>query len=124
MKLLDDVDLNNFASNFEEQQQLLLICIKLSDYDMGLEEEEEYVWDLEKKLIAKTNNCAFAHYDGHEWGGGFAKIFIYSSDVNKLYQHLYKTLKKFKFTQKSEIVLQYKLEPIDQFVINPNKLPD
>lgn len=123
MKLLEDADLENMVSPFPDHTQLLLICIKLSNDDMGMEIEEDYVWELEEKLITLLADCDFAHYDGHEWGGGLAKIFLYSSDVDRLYKLAHKLLKNYNFTPDSKIILDYEGAE-NQFIIDPNKLPD
>jgi phage gp16-like protein len=111
-------------SRFPEHEQLLLVTLKLSDSDMGSDEDTEYVENLEEKLIQKVEALDFAFWDGHEFGGGFAKIFLYTSDVDQLYKALYKTFKNINFTLGSCIVLQYSQTPMEHFVIDPNKLPD
>lgn len=111
-------------SRFPEHEQLLLISLKLSDGEMGSDDDEDYVEDLENKLVKKVENLDYAFWDGHEYGGGFAKIFLYSSDVDKLYKTIHKTLKNINFTPGSLIILQYSQNPMEHFIIDPNKLPD
>lgn len=112
------------VSRFPEHEQLLLINLKLSDGETGTEDDNEYVESLEQKLVEKVENLDFAFWDGHEYGDGYAKIFLYSSDVDKLYKAIYKTLKNINFTPGSMIILQYSQTPLDHFIIDPNKLPD
>jgi len=91
---------------------------------MGSSEDEEYVEGIEEKLIQKVEELDFAFWDGHEYGGGYAKVFLYTSDVDKLYKSIYSTLKKINFTPGSLIILQYRHKDMDHFIIDPNKLPD
>jgi hypothetical protein len=112
------------VSPFPDHKQLLLICLKLSDNEMGSEVDDEYVEELERQLISLTEELDFAHWDGHEYGGGYAKIFLYCTDVDLLYKASFKLLKHFQFTPASQIILQYGPPGSDQFVINPNKLPN
>jgi hypothetical protein len=112
------------TTRFPEYEQLLLLSLKLSDSETGGEEDLEYVESFEEKLVEKVESLDFALWDGHEYGGGYAKIFLYTSDVDKLYKSLYKTLKNLNFTPGSMIILQYKQTPMEHFVIDPNKLPD
>jgi hypothetical protein len=111
-------------TRFPDHEQLLLISLKLSDGEMGSADDEDYVEDLERKLAKKVEDLDFAFWDGHEYGGGYAKIFLYSSDVDKLYKTIYKTLKNINFTPGSLVILQYSQTPLDHFIIDPNKLPD
>lgn len=123
MKQIDEAK-KDTPTRFPEHEQLLLISLKLSDGDMGSIDDEEYVEDLERKLAKKVEDLDFAFWDGHEYGGGYAKIFLYSSDVDKLYKTIYKTLKNINFTPGSLVILQYSQTPMDHFIIDPNKLPD
>ncbi len=112
------------ASAIPDQQQLLIVSLKLSDGETGNQDDNEYVEDLEQKLVEKVEELEFAFWDGHEFGEGYAKIFLYTTDVDLLYKELYKTLKNVNFTPGSLIILQYKQSPIEHFVIDPNKLLD
>ncbi len=123
MRMTDETP-KNTQSRFPEHEQLLLISLKLSDSEMGSSEDEEYVEGIEEKLIQKVEELDFAFWDGHEYGGGYAKVFLYTSDVDKLYKSIYSTLKKINFTPGSLIILQYRHKDMDHFIIDPNKLPD
>jgi hypothetical protein len=122
MKLLTEEDLENLPRIDDGLDQLLLICIKLSDSELGSELDDEYVESLEMPIIKLLENTDFARYDGHEYGGGYAKIFLYSDDIDRLYKLLYKHLQAFNFTSGSQIILQYSTQ--DKFVIDPHKPSD
>ena len=121
MKLLTEEELAKLPRIEDGLDQLLLIYLKLSDSELGSELDDEYVESLESPIINLLEMVDFARYDGHEYGGGYAKIFIYSNDLDSVYKLLHKSLKAFAFTPGSKIVLQYSQEEADQFVIDPLK---
>lgn len=124
MKVLTEEEIDKLPKIDDGLEQLLLICIKLSDNDMGNDLDDEYVEGLEMDLIQMVDGLDFARYDGHEWGGGFSKIYIYTNEVDRLYKHLFKKLKAFSFTPGSHIILNYDKDQKEFFCIDPTKQPD
>ena len=73
-------------------QEALFIRIRLSDDDLGSARDDERVYALEKAIeIALTDKHA-GHFDGHEFGGGWATVFCYGESATQLFEAAVSTL--------------------------------
>lgn len=67
------------------QQQALIIHLKLSDEEFGTEDERTELYNIEEQLRkAIDDKSAGYEVDGHEFGGGFCKLYLYGPDANVL----------------------------------------
>ena len=69
------------ATNTEEA---VLIFLKLSDDGFGEYEEREAIFDLEEKVEAAVKENNAGEYDGHEFGDGWGKLYVYGADARRL----------------------------------------
>lgn len=67
-----------------EAEHSLVLWLKLSDAAFGDIAEREVIFAIEDELSEGITKRAVGEYDGHEFGDGFARIFMYSSDVDAL----------------------------------------
>ena len=66
-------------------QQALLVYLKLSDDDIGAEEEESAILALELGMERVVRETGVGSSDWHEVGGGYYKLFLYGRDAEKLF---------------------------------------
>lgn len=65
-------------------EEAVLIFVKLSDDSFGEFEEREAVFDLEERVEFAAKTSGVGEYDGHEFGGGWGKLYLYGPDANRL----------------------------------------
>jgi hypothetical protein len=65
--------------------QALLVYLKLSDDDIGEEEEETAILGLELGLERMVRENGVGTYEWHEVGGGYYMLTMYGPDVEKLF---------------------------------------
>lgn len=65
-----------------EEQQAVIIVLKLSDDDFGSFEERESLFDLEERVRSAIQPQG--EYDGHELGRGWARLYLYGPDCRRL----------------------------------------
>lgn len=71
----------NHLSEMTGREHALIVRLKLSDDSFGNLEEREAAFGIEDSLVDALKG-EVAVVDGHEFGGGFATIFLYGADVN------------------------------------------
>lgn len=65
--------------------QALIIHLKLSDEDLGTDEDDDAVQALEDNLERAISAAAAGELDGHEFGGGECVIFLYGPSADLLF---------------------------------------
>lgn len=65
-------------------EQALLVFVKLSDDGFGEYGEREAIFDLEEKIEAAVKESNVGEYDGHEFGNGWGKLYVYGADARRL----------------------------------------
>lgn len=88
-------------------EHAVLVFIKLSDDDFGAEDEREKIFALEEKLIQSIEEFRAGEYDGNEFGGGHATLYMYSHDADVLYDVVIKHFEGLDFIQDSYIIKRY-----------------
>ncbi len=58
--------------------------MKLSDDGFGEYEEREAIFDLEERVEGVVQTAGAGEYDGHEFGGGWGKLYLYGPDARRL----------------------------------------
>lgn len=77
------------------KQQAVLVFLKLSDDEFGSFEEREAILDLEERIEATFQADEAAEYDGHEFGAGWARLFLYGRDCRQLTERVLPLLRDF-----------------------------
>jgi hypothetical protein len=88
-------------------EQALLVYLKLSDDDIGEEEEENAILSLELQLERMIREQGLGTYDWHEVGGGYYKLFMYGPDADKLFRTVLPSLLGFPAMPGSFATLRY-----------------
>jgi hypothetical protein len=65
-----------------QQQQAVVIHLKLSDDEFGSFDERDDAFTLEDRLEGTVAETAIGEYDGHEFGEGWCRFYIYGNDAN------------------------------------------
>lgn len=65
-----------------QRQQAVVIHLKLSDEEFGSFDERENAFTLEDRLENVVADSAIGQYDGHEFGEGWCRFYIYGDDAN------------------------------------------
>ncbi len=66
-----------------QREEAVLIFLKLSDDSFGEYEEREAIFDLEEKIEAVVTEQT-GEYDGHVFGDGWGKLYLYGPDARRL----------------------------------------
>ena len=66
------------------QQQAVIVHIKLSDDEFGDGPERMAAYEVEDRLLEGIA-AGVGEVDGHEFGGGYAKIFLYGTSAETLF---------------------------------------
>jgi hypothetical protein len=100
---------NKNMSNVLEQQseQAVIAYLKLSDDKFGDAKERESILALGDKLEQIIQQRRVGEYDGHEFGEGYARLYMYGPDANKLFDAIIKTLKEHPSRRGSHIVKRF-----------------
>jgi hypothetical protein len=65
-------------------EQAVLVFLKLSDDAFGTAEDRERVFELEDQLAAAVKDAAAGEYDGHEFGNGWGVLYLYGPEAKRL----------------------------------------
>lgn len=79
-----------------KQQQAVIVFLKLSDEEFGSSEEREHVFGLEDRIEALLQEDPGAECDGHEFGDGWAKLYLYGEDCGRLLERVMPALREFR----------------------------
>lgn len=64
------------------EDDLVLIHIPLSDNDLGSPADDEFVGSIEESICRVLERDDVGMWDGHEFGQGWAKIFVYGPNAD------------------------------------------
>lgn len=90
-----------------KDEQAVLVFLKLSDGSFGEFEEREAIFDLEDKLQSAISQGGIGEYDGHEFGDGWGKLYLYGPDARIVRQSIEKMLREFGPRQGSYVIERY-----------------
>jgi hypothetical protein len=79
----------------ERAEEALVIHLKLSDTEFGSFEERERAFSIEDRLESALRNAAQGEYDGHEFGDGWCRFYLYGEDANALAEAVLPVLTSF-----------------------------
>jgi len=78
----------------ERREQAVIVHLKLADGKFGDPKERESIIALGDKLNQIIKKKRVGEYDGHEFGEGFATLYTYGPDANKLFDAIIETVKE------------------------------
>lgn len=90
-----------------DQQQSLIIKVKLSDDAYGSPDERALLADIEEAIQSRLADGGAGVLDGDEFGGGCCTIFLYGPDAEALASVVSEVLDRFTFPAGSELVKRY-----------------
>lgn len=88
-------------------EQALFVYLKLSDDEFGDSDEREAVFALEDRLIDAIASRKAGEYDGHEFGEGYATLYLYGPDVDQLFDAAMPALREYGPRTGSYLVKRY-----------------
>lgn len=91
----------------DERGHALIVRWKLSDDLVGSHEERQTTYDIEDELVDALKDHEDANVDGHEFGGGFATIFIYGVNAKALATQVLQILDRREALPGSYVVMRY-----------------
>lgn len=88
-------------------QQRLRLYLKLSDEGFGESDEREAVYALEDELdeMLSSNNAGAC--DGHEFGQGYAKVFLAGENADEMFTLIINHVRSFNPRAGSYIIKRY-----------------
>ena len=67
-----------------QAEEALIVRLKLSDEEFGEWFEREAAYALEDRLIQLFASGSFGEFDGHEFGSGFATLFMSGPSAERM----------------------------------------
>lgn len=67
------------------EEHAVIIHYKLRDDDYGTEDERKAVYDLQERLEQAIETAGAGEFDGNEFGGGEAVLYMYGPDKDRLW---------------------------------------
>ena len=67
-----------------DREHAVIIHLKLSDDEFGSFDEREAAFALEDRIDQAITSSGVGEYDGHEFGQGWCKFYIYGRDAGLL----------------------------------------
>jgi len=90
-----------------EQEQAVIVWIRLADDDSGSTEEREHFFKVEDEVLRAVENSGAGEYDGNEIGEGFFKLYTYGPSAERLWDIIVPVLKQFQIPSGSYVVKRY-----------------
>lgn len=91
----------------EQAEHAVLVYLKLSDDEFGEYEEREAAYEVEEALDAAVASGDAGEYDGHEFGGGYATLYLYGPDADRLAATVLDVLREREVPPGSFVVKRY-----------------
>jgi hypothetical protein len=91
----------------EQSEQAVIIHLKLADGNFGDPQEREAIIALGDKLNQIIKKKRVGEYDGHEFGEGFATLYMYGPDATKLFDAIIETVKEHPSRSGSHIIKRF-----------------
>ena len=76
-------------------QDAVLVYLKLSDDNFGTTEEREQIFELEDRLEAAIERHNAGELDGDEFGGGFGTLYLYGTSAKGLFDAISEEVRTF-----------------------------
>ncbi len=71
-----------------EQEQAVLVHLKLSDDSLGDTQDEEAMFALFERFMTLMEGSGLGEFDGHEFGGGFCTFFFYGPSADQIFARI------------------------------------
>lgn len=91
----------------QQTEQAVIVYLKLSDNDFGHPDERDYVHTLAEQLERLIKEQKAGEYDGDEFGGGYAKLYMYGPDANELFAAVIDAIKKHSVRNGSYLIRRF-----------------
>jgi len=91
----------------EDEENAVLVFLKLSDEHFGSDAERDAISELEESLAAAIKAEGVGMVDGSEYGNGFCEIYMYGPDADSLYDAIEEPLGKFPVEDGSYAIKRY-----------------
>jgi hypothetical protein len=88
-------------------EQAVIIRLKLSDDEFGERSEREAAYALEDQLIEVFSTTKIGEFDGHEFAGGFATLYMYGPSADGMAEAVLSTLLGKQFRDGSSITVRF-----------------
>ena len=88
-------------------QEAAILSIKLSDEEFGSFEDREAAFALEDRLEEVLSETDEIEYDGHEFGGGWCKLYFYGPEAKRIADALRPALRSRELAAGSTLVLRF-----------------
>lgn len=98
------------------KEESLLIYIPLSDLDLGSSLDDDMVDEVESTLCRALASNGAGTWDGHEFGAGWATIFLYGASADDLFDCVAPALLTRELPSGSVAIKQYRAEQGKQIV--------
>lgn len=66
------------------KHEAVIVRLRLSGDEFGEWEEREAAYAIEDRLIAALEGTGSGEFDGHEFGGGFATLYMYGPSADRI----------------------------------------
>lgn len=76
-------------------EHALIVHIKLSDQEFGSFDERENAFTVEDRLQDAVKDLEVGEYDGHEFGEGWCRFYIYGDDADAMAEAVLPILREF-----------------------------
>ncbi len=85
LPVLDAGSINSMNADKADASEAVIVRLKLSDAEFGEWSEREATYTLEDQLIdVFAGGAALGEFDGHEFGGGFATLYMYGRSADRI----------------------------------------
>jgi hypothetical protein len=91
----------------DTNRQAVLVHIRLADDGFGTSDECDTIMDLGDEIGAFLEKYGVGEFDGDAFGMGFATLYFYGSDADRLRDAILLFIKAFKPPSGSYLVTQY-----------------
>jgi hypothetical protein len=89
------------------EEQALIVYIRLSDEKSGTAEERQKIFKLEDQIIALVEKSEAGEYDGNEIGEGFFTLYMYGTSASKLWDVTLPAIKSYPALPGSYAIKRY-----------------
>lgn len=77
------------------EEHAVILHYKLSDDEYGSEDERESIYELEERLGESIEAARAGEFDGNEFGGGEAVLYMYGPDKDQLWRAVESAAREF-----------------------------
>jgi hypothetical protein len=91
----------------EQNTEALFIRLKLSDAEFGDWSEREAAFVIEDALVGVFSAGTLGEFDGHEFGGGFATLFMYGPSADRMAEAVLPIVNGFQLRSGSVLIKRF-----------------